>query len=395
MQTAAGEPPPGDPPWTDESLFDAGVVEAIETRLTKALPDRRILARLAALAAIVGWLAPLVLSLAQELFGGAAFASFSRDVGMHARSLVAAPILVIAAATCVPRLGQIARHFLDSGIVMPADAGRFERAIGSTLRLRNSALPPVIILALAALAAMSVFGTVPRYTVPAWHRGEAGGLSAAGWWHACVSLPMLLAILFDWLWRVFLWTRFLWRVSYLDLALVPSHPDQAAGLRFVGYSAQAFAPVALALGTIAAGSMANRILLDGTAPKNLIYVLVTLAVLVLILFVGPLLVFSRQLLRAWKRGTFEYGALTTHVGREFERKWLRGDIGESALAAPDFSATTDLYDVAAHVWEVRIIPIGFMSLAMLLVAAMLPFLLVAAMFTPVDVIIRNVAGLLL
>ena len=382
------------PRWPDV-LFDAGCVQAVEALLGMAVTDKRHSYNLAALAVAIGWAPLLPLILLQQGSGGDALRSFIDDFAVHARSLIAVPLLILAGATGVPRLSQIAAHFVESDIVKPADYPRFERAIVSTARLRNSIVPAIAIALLAVLITFSVFAAVLPRGAPDWHRDGAGGLSPAGWWHAMISLPLLLALLLDWLWRDLLWTRFLWRVARLDLALVPSHPDHSAGLRFVGYSTQAFAPVALALGVIVAGSMANRILTGAFGLELLSPVLITLAITVILLFIGPLLVFSGHLMAAWKRGTFEYGALAARVGREFERKWKQRAIDEDALSAPDFSATTDLYDVASHVWDVRVIPVGFLSFAILMAATLLPFLIVGAMFTPVDVLAEHLAGMLL
>ena len=60
-------------------------------------------------------------------------------------------------------------------------------------------------------------------------------------------LPLLLLGL-GWLWRLYLWGRFLWQLSRLDLRLVPAHPDQTAGLKFVGYAVRAFALLGFAWG---------------------------------------------------------------------------------------------------------------------------------------------------
>jgi hypothetical protein len=209
-----------------------------------------------------------------------------------------------------------------------------------------------------------------------------------------VSLPLLLTLILDWLWRLVLWTGFLWRVSRLDLALVPVHPDRCSGLRFVGESVQAFSGVGLALGVIVAGTVANR-LRDGAETISFTILVLCLIVLVLSLFVCPLLAFSMKLLQSWRRGVFEYGALSARVGRVFEDQWCHRRIDDTALSAPDFSATTDLYQIASNVGEPRIIPVGLIGVAILIAATLLPFAAVVAMFTPVDVILEHVAGFLL
>src|SRR5437763_8237671 len=154
------------------------------------------------------------------------------------------------------------------------------------------------------------------------------------------------------MWRLALWTRFLWLMSQLDLRLVPSHPDHAAGLGFIGSSLRPYSIVALAVGTVMAGRVANAVLHEGASLFAFRYLVAGAAAVVVLLFAGPLAMFSGNLLQAWRRGVREYGALASDLGHEFERKWFAHGrrVDASALEAPDFSATTDLYQVAGNVY---------------------------------------------
>ena len=90
----------------------------------------------------------------------------------------------------------------------------------------------------------------------------------AGWWLGLVSLPVFQFILLRWYFRLFIWTSFLWQVSGIELQLVPTHPDRAGGLGFLGAVAYAFAPVLLAQGAMLAGMIANQIFYAGaTLPQ--------------------------------------------------------------------------------------------------------------------------------
>ena len=221
--------------------------------------------------------------------------------------------------------------------------------------------------------------------------------SPAGWWHALVSIPLLLTLLLAWIWRLGLWARFLVLMARLDLRLVPAHPDRTAGLRFVAYSVQAFSLVALALGVIVAGTAANHLVYQGASVESYKITVIALVAFVIAIFVGPALIFIPHLLRAWRRGTLQYSALAGELGRQFETKWFRNGapINGSMLELPDFSATTDLYQVAANVYEVRLIPISLASFAILVGMTLLPFLVIAVMFIPFDVIVQDVAKFLL
>jgi len=69
-------------------------------------------------------------------------------------------------------------------------------------------------------------------------------LSLAGWWYGYVSLPIFQFLLVRWYFRLFIWTRFLWQVSRIDLQLIPTHPDRVGGVGFLSGAIYAFAPPA-------------------------------------------------------------------------------------------------------------------------------------------------------
>src|SRR5207237_1363837 len=143
---------------------------------------------------------------------------------------------------------------------------------------------------------------------------EHWSFSWAGWWHLLVSMPISLILLFGWLWRLFLWNVLLWRVSRLDLQLVPAHPDLSGGLQFVGASLRAFPVLSFALGAVVAGGVANRVVHQGMHLIEFKYIIATLVIAILILFVAPLMAFTRAILQARRRGIFAYGALAGAVG---------------------------------------------------------------------------------
>jgi hypothetical protein len=220
--------------------------------------------------------------------------------------------------------------------------------------------------------------------------------SLAGWWHTLVSLPLMLALILGWLWRLALWARLLWLISRLRLRLVASHPDHCAGLAFLGQSLRAFAIVALALATIAAGRSAYLVLSGGGLPTPYLYFNVGLMLLVIAMLVAPLFVFMPTLMQVRRRGTFEYGALADRAGHSFEEQWLHGSkVGPSALKEPDFSATTDLYSIVANVHAIRFVPADVKDFAALAGAMLLPFLPVVLLAFPLDVIWSHIKSLLL
>jgi len=353
----------------------------------------------AALVAAIAWLPLLLITSAQSmLFGDGSLRFFLTDYGVHARFLVAAPILIIAEATCLPRLSMIALHFRDRGLVEPQDIPAYRRAIASTARLRDLAQLEVAVLALAIAFAAVMWREVPPPLYPAWHHAPVGtraGASTAGWWHDLVSVPLLLILLLGWAVRLCLWTRFLLLMSRLRLRLVAAHPDKAGGLKFVGMSAPAFAVVAFAFGVIVAGTIANKVEHDGVPLLSFRYALASFLAVNVAVFVAPVLVFSGRLIMTWRAGMLSYGALAHQVGVEMERKWFRRNIESDVLDANDFSATTDLYSIVSNVYGMTLVPLNVNQVVVLAVATLTPFLPLVFLAVSPDVILEKLIGALL
>jgi len=386
---------------TDSDIFAGGPPVRLERSLGLIKPDNPRIIQRALLAGFIGWVPLVILTMVQDsAWWGENLRSLLLDLAVPARSLIAAPLFIVAESLCIPQLGTTVRHFLDAGLVRESDRERFDAAIASTRRLRDSTAAEVITIMLAYALVLALIHYVPPGEFPAWHRSggsESLTLSLAGWWHALVSIPLLTVLFFGWLWCLFLWGRLLRDISHLDLQLIPAHPDHAAGLKFVGYSLRAFAPLAFALGTIAAGFVANHILHVRVPPTAYLHLLGALVIGVAGLFSGPLLIFSEKLLQAKRRGILVYGALALSEGQQFEQKWFQRveNIDESVLEVPDFSATTDLYQVVTNVYEMGIIPLELKNLVPLVTATLLPFVPVALMAVPLDVLLAQLAKFLL
>jgi len=101
----------------------------------------------------IAWLPLLLLATIGPFAGSAGRLSFLRDVEVHARFLVALPILIAAELLVNARLTPIVRRFIDLRIILPADLPRFNRAVESALRLRNS-----VALEIALVACVYIFG---------------------------------------------------------------------------------------------------------------------------------------------------------------------------------------------------------------------------------------------
>jgi len=378
----------------DQHVFDGGPPLRLQRSLGLVKPEQPRILRRALFTATLAW-APLALATAAQTLwrGDGSVNWFFSDFSIHARYLIALPALIFAERDCIPQLEKIVRHFVDIGLVTDSDMPRYRAAVESTRRLLGSGYGDLIVPFISYLSTFLLVLYVPLEWIQPWQRTAAGGFSAAGWWNVLVSMPLVLMFLFGWIWRIVLWARFLMLVSELDLRLLPAHPDCACGLRFVSTSLRGFRFISFALGAILAGAIADRVVYQGAELLSFKAYLIGLVVFILIVFAGPLTVFIRKLRETKRRGMFEYGALATRLGHEFESKWLSSESKEGMLSAPDFSATTDYFSVAANVYEVRELPFTLKDLIGPVIPALVPFLFVALLKVPFQVIIDSLIKL--
>jgi len=381
--------------------FDAGPYIRVQRYIGLIRADAPRFGRRAALVAFVAWVPLILLSAAQGYgIGPTPQESMWLDIAAHARYLVALPLLVLAESLCLPGLAAIANHFGEANLVADASRPRYQALLDSTRRLLSSPVTDITIIALAYLA--TVLQPLPIYAGN--HLTWVGStvspdkLSLAGWWRLLVSQPLFTIVQIAWMWRIAVWGRFLYGVSHLELKLIPGHPDRAAGLGFLGGSLRVFLLPAFALAIPLAGAIAQEILRGGRNINDFRYDMGGALIVDVLLFTAPLFFLSPRLIRERTRGVFQYGALATAVGQRFERRWIE-HIGTSAddraMGSPDFSATTDLYSIAANVNQMQFVPVTLTQIGRLIVAAGLPFLPVLATAMPLKDIFGHIAKLVL
>jgi hypothetical protein len=140
----------------------------------------------------------------------------------------------------------------------------------------------------------------------------------------------------------------------------------------------------------------HLVLDGGHLPTSNIFFNVGYLGVLLALIIAPLLAFSPALLKTWRRGTIEYGALAKQIGDAFEGKWFGNDrrLDQSALEMPDFSSTADLYSVAANADAIRFMPVDLKDLLAIVAALLLPFVPVVLLAIPLDVVWSGIKKLM-
>ena len=351
--------------------------------------------------ALFAWLPLLLLSaLEGTLWGGSTAVPFLLDVEVHVRFLVALPLLILAELVVHRRMQPLLQQFIERNLI-PEDAmARFETAVSSAFRLRNSILAEVLLIAfvygVGFLVLWRQYGALDTAT---WYStGSAAGsqLSLAGMWFGYVSLPFFQFILCRWYFRLFIWARFLWQMSRIELSLVPTHPDHLGGLSFISGQIYAFSVLAVAHGAVVAGNLANRIFFMGAALPDFKVEIALLVIFMMCVILGPLLVFAPQLAQAKRKGSREYGVLAERYVREFDAKWLRGGApaNEQLIGSADIQSLADLGNSFQVVREMRIVPIKRDDLLRLVGATLLPIVPLALTMMSLEDLLKKLFGVL-
>jgi hypothetical protein len=351
---------------------------------------------------LLAWLPLLLLSAWEgQLLGGSAAVPFLHDLEVHVRFLVALPLLIGAELVVHRRMRPIVQTFLDRRLVAQDLLPRFDGAIASAMRLRNSVLAEVLMIAFVyGVGVMIVWRHYIALDAATWYATPSAGgasLSLAGMWYAYVSVPVFQFLLLRWYFRIFVWTRFLWQVSRIELRLVPTHPDRTGGLGFLSGSVHALAILALAHGALLSGFLANRIFHAGAALTDFKVEIAAVVVLIECVVLGPLLVFAPQLAQAKRTGLREYGALGQRYVREFDAKWLRGGApaDEPLVGSGDIQSLADLGTSFEVVRTMGIVPATRATVIELAFATLAPIVPLALTMMPLEDLVKSLLGVLL
>jgi hypothetical protein len=326
---------------------------------------------------LVAW-APLLMltALSGSLTGGVKI-PFLSDFEAHLRFLAVLPLLIAAEVTINRRIRTMLHEFVNRQVITQAVFPKFERVAESALRLRNSVVIELGLVALVYIAGTFWSRTVLSVQSDTWFAVAAPGgkvLTPAGYWYQFVSLPLVQFIALRWYFRLFLWGRLLWQISRLDLNLVPTHPDRCCGLGFLGEVAFALTPFLVAHGILLAGFLANRILYEGIPLPGHKVEIASMAIFVYLLALGPVCVFTPRLLVRRREGLSMYGALASEYVIGFQKKWIEGQRpgDEPLVGTADIQSLADLGNSFEVVQGIRPFSFGRPALVTVAVCIVLP-----------------------
>ena len=371
----------------------------LRTRLARApieLLHRRIVAFV-----LITWVPLWLLTAIEGHALGGVKVPFLLDLDAHARFLISLPLLIVAELFVHQRIRVIVRQFINRGLIAPEDLPRFENALASSMRLRNSMVIEIVVFLIAVIGGHWLWKEQASLRVATWW-GELAAdntvnFNLAGYWYVFISLPLFRFLLFRWYFRLLVWYRLLWLVAKIPLRLNALHPDRAAGLGFLGNSVFAFAPVLLAQTVLLSAVIMSHIWHQGAVLPDFKLEIVGIVAFLLILVLMPLTFFAMQLARARRAGWREYGALGSRYVESFQQKWLAGAAPENEplIGSADIQSLADLANSFEVVKEMDALPFNKNTVLGLAIVIVLPLLPLTLTMIPLDQMIDSAIKLLI
>jgi hypothetical protein len=383
----------------DLSLVHGGPFRRVRARfgLTREGSLRDLLIRAFALATLA-WL-PVALGavLTGRAFSGAE-EPLLRHFGVHARCLVAIPLLVLGERTADRVLPGLLRYFVSSGIVGAKALPSYRAVLRDFTTLRDSRWGLALVLGMMFLSVAGFLLFEQRHDEVSWAVEHVGGrqtLGFAGAWYLFVSRPLFVGLGAIWLWRLAVVTRLIRRIAGLDLRLVAAHPDRAAGLGFLDPLLSLFTPTVLAAAIVVASRLGHDVMYHELHVSSLQPLMALWLALVLLLFTQPLVPFAQRLLRMRREARLRYGALLGRQAELLEDRWLTGPRSdEGLLGAGEIGTSADAFALYDAVDRLRPFPLGVRTLIPLAVIALLPFLPVVLIEIPMrELLLKLVSAL--
>jgi len=346
---------------------------------------------------LLAWLVPALLAVVQTLVDSDYSGwGFFTDLTVYARYMVAIGVMIATERYADRRLESLARQFRATGLITEDGLPGFRAALVSADRWSSSTVAEVAFGA----AALVWSGLTARFAVELAGSSWEGTALASGvdwsWAGAAarfVSNPLFLFLVFRWIWRFLLWSALLFRVSRLPLKLTPLHPDRSAGLGFLAIYPSIFGGFVFALSCVVASTMMKDLSLQQHSTQTVWFALGGWLVVCLVLFFGPLVVFSRTLYDVRERAYLEYGCLANQLHLAFHRRWIEeGRDGGELLESGEVSSAADLNAIVETVRGQRIVPVDKLAVVQLLTAAGVPLLAVVATQVPLTELLKWIAG---
>lgn len=308
--------------------------------------------------------------------------NFFYDIAAYVIFFVGTPLFIVAEGTISSATRGAAHRFANHGVLKPEDAASLDKLHATLEKARKRMLPEYCCMALAFTYAAFAINMERFDTIQTWHAlGPAGDQSftAAGIWCMLVALPVANYIWLRWVWKIFLWCWYLFRISRFHLGLLASHPDKTGGIGFLSEVQSKFGILILAYGISNVAAVTIYKITIEQADFSLLTIWAGIVGFVIgapLLFLVPLFFFTKQLHRCKKRAIEQYEERAMERAAAFERKWLNAiETGAvSDMGGSELSGLNNLNNVYDRIQHMRVVPFDLRSVGELFASAIGPML---------------------
>lgn len=382
------------------SLIDGGLFRKVQVRLRVNNHQGAL-----ALAGICfAWL-PLVIFNAIDgtLYTGVSN-PFVDDIAMHARILIALPVLILIRKVIDVKSSGVIKYVSDF-LLDPADRQKLlDVKLPRFRKLACSSLTELILL-------MIILGSILSIVKSGVYGGLQGGdtswkfaglpednvMSLAGKWAVFVSIPFFQFMLLQWLWRYIVWMMLLFHISRLPLKLLPTHADRSGGLGILILAQRSFSFIFAAGSLVLSGQLIGYII---KSPDDILMVQrvgIGYIILSVILLMLPLVFFIGRLVKTKQLGLLHLSELGIEMSQTFEKEWLNKEPFEDRVEkrqvdpsmAYDYSS---MYDVLQ---QLRVVPITLRDVIGIAVSLALPFVPILFVYYSAAEVLAKILGLLM
>lgn len=293
----------------------------------------------------------------------------------HTRLLVAIPLAFLCEAWFDPRATDFLVSLVRTRVIDESSERVLKAEIERLERWRDSWIPELGLLIVIVL--VTLFG--PRAYLAASFSTHELSRSVVPWvghWYWIVCMPVFRFIVLRWVLHLALWTHLLWRVSRMRLRMTPTHADLMGGLGSLEVAQVHLTPLVFAISAVQSATLAEEVYFGRTGFEAVYIAAASILFLQTVLFLSPLLLFSKQMWNCKVTGLADYSAYSSRYSREFEKKWIRdgSDSAQDLLGTPDVQSLADLSTGQDNVTSMRVVPVSLRGVRAILLAAVLPLL---------------------
>ena len=381
------------------SLVVGGPFNSAMTRLGLTAADQLPTHRAAIGLAMLAWLVPAMFVILQSVFDSHYSGwSYFTDSMAYTRYLIAILVLIATERYADSRTLMLVDQFRDARIVSDDSLSGFTSALDAADRRSSSRIVELCILTAAIVWSTITAQFSVEHLGSSWMGAQVDNqvvLSWAGEAARLFSNSLFLFLVMRWIWRFFVWALLLYRISQLPLQLTPQNSDRAAGLGFLSIYPSVFTGLVFAMSCVVASAFLHELDITQYQPSAVWFALALWLVIILILFIGPLLVFYPMLYRVREQALLDYGSLTNQHHLAFNQKWIDEESnGADMVGTTDPSTATDLNACMQAVRDMHLIPVDFPAVMQLVIAAGLPMLTVVVREVPLKEVLKWFLGVI-